>query len=233
MYHDRFSTSSYFMPSLYFKAHDVFAMSHSLNPHLIQIEVERLASTSSSDLVQRIIDKKADLVAVWDGTKKKFENDSRHPVHPDPDRGAERFSRRLRHQRPDPAGDRRRDQERPRRRPAVHRFAGIRRVAASGAQAASAVRERDRQAAERRLRRVVRLGQQRQRRDRPGARGAGEAAAGRASAADPGGREGRRQPPGRGRTGFWIPTSAPPRRPSGCPEPSSSSRTATCTSVST
>ena len=77
VYHDRFSTSSYFMPSLYFKSHDVFAMSHSLNPHLIKIEVERLASTSSSDLVERIVGKTADLVAVWDGTKKKFENDSR------------------------------------------------------------------------------------------------------------------------------------------------------------
>jgi hypothetical protein len=76
MYHDRFSTSSYFMPSLYFKAHDVFAMSHSLNPHLIPIEVERLVSTSSSELVTRIVDGKADLVAVWDGTKKKFENDN-------------------------------------------------------------------------------------------------------------------------------------------------------------
>ena len=64
MYHDRFSTSSYFMPSLYFKAHEVFAMSHSLNPRLIPIEVERLASTSSSDLVRQVIDGKADLVAV-------------------------------------------------------------------------------------------------------------------------------------------------------------------------
>jgi hypothetical protein len=63
------------MPSLYFKAHDVFAMSRSLNPRLIPIEVERLDSTSSSDLVQQVIDRKADLVAVWDGTKKKYEKD--------------------------------------------------------------------------------------------------------------------------------------------------------------
>jgi ABC-type phosphate/phosphonate transport system substrate-binding protein len=76
MYHDRFSTSSYFLPSLYFKSHDVFAMTHSLNPHLIPIEVERLVTTSSSELVKRIVDGKADLVAVWDGTKKKFENDN-------------------------------------------------------------------------------------------------------------------------------------------------------------
>jgi hypothetical protein len=75
MYHDRFSTSSYFMPALYFKAHDVFAMTHSVNPRLTPIEVVRLASTSSSDLVQQVIDKKADLVAVWDGTKQKFDAD--------------------------------------------------------------------------------------------------------------------------------------------------------------
>src|SRR4029450_7797127 len=72
MYHDRFSTSSYFMPALYFKAHDVFAMSHSLNPRLTPIEVVRLTSTSSSDLVQEVIRKNADLVAVWDGTKSHF-----------------------------------------------------------------------------------------------------------------------------------------------------------------
>jgi hypothetical protein len=76
MYHDRFSTSSYFMPSLYFKAREVFAMSHSLNPHLIRIEVERLASTSSGELVKQILSEKADLVAVWDGTKKKFEKNA-------------------------------------------------------------------------------------------------------------------------------------------------------------
>ena len=76
MYHDRFSTSSYFMPSLYFKAREVFASNQTLNSRLTPIEVERLATTSSSDLVQRVLDRKADLVAVWDGTKKKWES---HP----------------------------------------------------------------------------------------------------------------------------------------------------------
>jgi hypothetical protein len=74
MYHDRFSTSSYFMPSLYFRANDVFAMTQSLNERLTPIRVERLGSTSSTDLVHQIRDGRADLVAVWDGTKKKFEN---------------------------------------------------------------------------------------------------------------------------------------------------------------
>jgi len=76
VYHDRFSTSSYFMPSLYFKAHDVFAMTTSLNPHLIPIDVQRYASTSSSALVKQVRDKQADLAAVWDRTTKQFKDDA-------------------------------------------------------------------------------------------------------------------------------------------------------------
>jgi hypothetical protein len=73
IYHDRFSTSSYFMPSLYFKEHGIYAMSHSACGHLIPIQVEQVGS-SSSDLVSRIAEERnADLAAVWDGTKKKFE----------------------------------------------------------------------------------------------------------------------------------------------------------------
>ena len=39
IYHDRFSTSSYFLPSLVFKEHQVFAMSQSINPELVPIQV--------------------------------------------------------------------------------------------------------------------------------------------------------------------------------------------------
>jgi ABC transporter, phosphonate, periplasmic substrate-binding protein len=74
LYHDRFSTSSYFLPSLYFKASNVFAMSHSLNPDLIPIQVERNPSPSSSDLITQVRKGKAHLAAVWDGTKNKFES---------------------------------------------------------------------------------------------------------------------------------------------------------------
>jgi ABC-type phosphate/phosphonate transport system substrate-binding protein len=72
IYHDRFSTSSYFLPSLYFKAHDIFAMRDSINPNLISIEVQRVRSTSSTELVHQVWNRQADLAAVWDGTKQKF-----------------------------------------------------------------------------------------------------------------------------------------------------------------
>jgi ABC-type phosphate/phosphonate transport system substrate-binding protein len=75
VYHDRFSTSSYFLPSLYFKTHGVFAMSHSINPELVPMEVVRLPSTSSTDLIDRVLREKEHLAAVWDGTKNKFERD--------------------------------------------------------------------------------------------------------------------------------------------------------------
>ena len=67
---------------------------------------------------------------------------SRAPVHPDPDRGAERLSRRLRHRATRPQRaiiDAVR--KRPRRRPPVHRSAGFRRtVADPGASPACGVR---------------------------------------------------------------------------------------------
>jgi ABC-type phosphate/phosphonate transport system substrate-binding protein len=73
VYHDRFSTSSYFLPSLYFKSHEIYAMNHSINEHLIPLRVEHLDRPSSSDLVAQVGNGLADLAAVWDGTKDKFE----------------------------------------------------------------------------------------------------------------------------------------------------------------
>ena len=79
IYHDRFSTSSYFLPALYFKTRDVFAMRQSINPNLIPIQVDRFPSTSSTDLVFQIADDKADLAAVWDGTMRKFDETTKDP----------------------------------------------------------------------------------------------------------------------------------------------------------
>jgi ABC-type phosphate/phosphonate transport system substrate-binding protein len=75
IYHDRFSTSSYFMPSLYFRAHDVFAMGPSLNPRLTPITVVKSESTSSSELVKQVAGGGADLAAVWDKTKNEYGSD--------------------------------------------------------------------------------------------------------------------------------------------------------------
>jgi ABC-type phosphate/phosphonate transport system substrate-binding protein len=73
IYHDRFSTSSYFLPSLYFKKHDVFAMERPLNSGLTPIAVSQIASTSSTELLRQIAaGEKADIAAVWDDTKESF-----------------------------------------------------------------------------------------------------------------------------------------------------------------
>jgi ABC-type phosphate/phosphonate transport system substrate-binding protein len=74
IYHDRFSTSSYFLPSLYFKENNIFAMSQSLNPELIPIRVSKMASASSGVLVTEVANERADLAAVWDGTKDKYQH---------------------------------------------------------------------------------------------------------------------------------------------------------------
>ncbi len=73
VYHDRFSTSSYFLPSLYFKTHDIFAMNGAINPNLISIDVRKIRSTSSTELVNQVWQRQADLAAVWDGTRQKFQ----------------------------------------------------------------------------------------------------------------------------------------------------------------
>ena len=183
MYHDRFSTSSYFMPSLYFKAHEVFAIEPVAQPASHRrFEVERLATTSSSDLVQRILDRKADLVAVWDGTKKKCES---HPEllfiqipTPVPNdflvaSGIDAATERLildaitKH----PEAD----------RACTDLAVPARTVPIAGAEVRKPC-ERRTESADRRLRRVVRVGQQRQRSDRFGERGARQAAPGRAPA---------------------------------------------------
>jgi len=80
VYHDRFSTSSYFLPALYFKTHDVFAMRQSFNATFVPIQVDRIQSTSSGDLVVQVADKRADLAAVWDGTIRKFDETTKDPI---------------------------------------------------------------------------------------------------------------------------------------------------------
>jgi ABC-type phosphate/phosphonate transport system substrate-binding protein len=75
IYHDRFSTSSYFLPSLYFRDHKIFDMRPTGNRELLPIQVERYPSTSSAALVTAVAnaDANADVAAIWDGTKAKFE----------------------------------------------------------------------------------------------------------------------------------------------------------------
>lgn len=71
VYHDKFSTSSYFFPSLYFRGQRVFAQGDETEKGISTISVERLPG-SSSDLVSAVADGRADVASVWDGTKARF-----------------------------------------------------------------------------------------------------------------------------------------------------------------
>jgi ABC-type phosphate/phosphonate transport system substrate-binding protein len=76
VYHDRFSTSSYFLPSLYFRSQRIFTTSEVPDPgdHIIRLQVAKDPGGSSSGLVEKVANGEADLAAVWDGTKQKFEH---------------------------------------------------------------------------------------------------------------------------------------------------------------
>jgi ABC-type phosphate/phosphonate transport system substrate-binding protein len=73
VYHDKFSTSSYFLPSLHFRLHRVFAMDQPVES-LIAIDAKKLDVKSSSVLVEEVAKNNAALSAVWDGTKSKYED---------------------------------------------------------------------------------------------------------------------------------------------------------------
>lgn len=71
VYHNQFSTSSYFLPALFFRSHGFFAMDESTRG-LTAIHSEKLEGNSSSLLVKAVADGRADFAAVWDDTMKKF-----------------------------------------------------------------------------------------------------------------------------------------------------------------
>jgi len=71
IYHDKFSTSSYFVPSLEFRSRKIFSM-NGPQQNLTAITSEKVGG-SSSDLVRKIANNEAFLAAVWDGTKNKFQ----------------------------------------------------------------------------------------------------------------------------------------------------------------
>jgi ABC-type phosphate/phosphonate transport system substrate-binding protein len=73
-YHNLFSTSSFFLPSLHFRANGVFHMAESTES-LAAIRVSRAEVNSSSYLVRAVANGDADLAAVWDGTRARFSDD--------------------------------------------------------------------------------------------------------------------------------------------------------------
>ena len=70
-YHSLFSTSSFFLPSLHFRANGIFHMEESTES-LAAIQITRADSNSSSNLVRAVARGEADLAAVWDGTRARF-----------------------------------------------------------------------------------------------------------------------------------------------------------------
>ena len=78
IYHDKFSTSSYFLPSLYFRQNGIFSIKQkeTLGKGFIPIAGMKPDGISgSSDLVRLVKNGQADFAAIWDGTKRKFEDD--------------------------------------------------------------------------------------------------------------------------------------------------------------
>lgn len=71
IYHSKFSTSSYFLPSLYFRNHNVFHMPEATES-MTAIRSEPIAENSSTELVKKVASGEADLAAVFDGTKAKL-----------------------------------------------------------------------------------------------------------------------------------------------------------------
>lgn len=73
-YHSLFSTSSFFLPSLHFRANGVFHMAEATES-LAAIDVTQAQVNSSSHLVRAVARGEADLAAVWDGTRARFVDD--------------------------------------------------------------------------------------------------------------------------------------------------------------
>lgn len=72
VYHSQFSASSYLLPLLLFRSSNVFHMPESTGP-LSAIAAIRLQDAGSSTLVQMVARGEADVAAVWDDTKARFE----------------------------------------------------------------------------------------------------------------------------------------------------------------
>ena len=72
IFQSQFSTSSYFLPSLFFRSHRIFQMPESTGA-LTAMTSTKIADASSSTLVELVASGAADVAAVWDGTKAKYE----------------------------------------------------------------------------------------------------------------------------------------------------------------
>ncbi len=71
VHHSLFSTSSFFLPSLHFRANHIFHMAEPTES-LAAIDVAQIPENSSSALVRAVARGEADLAAVWSGTRTRF-----------------------------------------------------------------------------------------------------------------------------------------------------------------
>jgi ABC-type phosphate/phosphonate transport system substrate-binding protein len=74
IYHNEFSTSSFFLPALFFRANDVFHMPEGTQS-LTAIAASKIDEGGTQALVERVAAGTADISAVWDGVKARFETD--------------------------------------------------------------------------------------------------------------------------------------------------------------
>lgn len=78
VYHNKFSTSSYLLPSLYFRQMGILstnATSTNDGKHIFIRAEKPAGELGSSDLVRLVKKGEADFAAVWDGTRSKFADD--------------------------------------------------------------------------------------------------------------------------------------------------------------
>ena len=79
VHHSLFSTSSFFLPSLHFRANHIFHMAEPTES-LAAIDVAQIPENSSSALVRAVARGEADLAAVWDGTRTRFTSSDASPA---------------------------------------------------------------------------------------------------------------------------------------------------------
>ena len=79
VHHSLFSTSSFFLPSLHFRANHIFHMKERTES-LAALDIAQIPENSSSALVRAVARGEADLAAVWDGTRTRFASADARPA---------------------------------------------------------------------------------------------------------------------------------------------------------
>jgi ABC-type phosphate/phosphonate transport system substrate-binding protein len=73
VYHDKFSTSSYFLPSLFFREHNILSIANGGDGgDFAPIHSTKVDVKSSSGLIPMVASGSADIAAIWDGTMKNY-----------------------------------------------------------------------------------------------------------------------------------------------------------------